>query len=110
MHRIPHRANGLRLLFRDPALAASVLILWILLGLFVLFPLGWLLARTFTEGGTFTLGNLLGILKDPNHRQSFWNSLLLAAPLLLGAGALLLCAVGLALLGPLRLAWAQQGR
>jgi len=52
--------------------------LWILLGLFVLFPLGWLLARTFTEGGTFTLGNLVTILKDPNHRQSFWNSLLLA--------------------------------
>ena len=56
----------------------SVLILWVLLGLFVLFPLAWLLLRTFTEGGAFTLGNLVTILKDPNHRQSFWNSLLLA--------------------------------
>ena len=72
-------ANGLRRMFRDPALVTSVLILWVLLGLFVLFPLAWLLLRTFTEGGAFTLGNLITILKDPNHRQSFWNSLLLAA-------------------------------
>ena len=72
-------ANGLRRMFRDPALVTSVLILWVLLGLFVLFPLAWLLLRTFSEGGAFTLGNLITILKDPNHRQSFWNSLLLAA-------------------------------
>ncbi|MEI8189445.1 MAG: iron ABC transporter permease [candidate division NC10 bacterium] len=71
-------SSGLRRLFQDPALVASVLVLWVLLGLFVLFPLAWLLLRTFTEGGVFTLGNLVTILKDPNHRQSFWNSLLLA--------------------------------
>ena len=71
-------SSGLRRLLQDPALVASVLILWVLLGLFVLFPLAWLLLRTFTEGGVFTLGNLVTILKDPNHRQSFWNSLLLA--------------------------------
>jgi iron(III) transport system permease protein len=74
-----NRANTLRRLFQDPALVTSVLILWVLLGLFVLYPLVWLLLRTFTEGGTLTLGNLFTILKDPNHRQSFWNSLLLAA-------------------------------
>jgi len=68
----------LRRLFRDPALLVSVGIIWALLGLFILFPLVWLLFRTFTEGGAFTLGNLLAILKDPNHRQSFWNSLILA--------------------------------
>jgi iron(III) transport system permease protein len=72
-------AKPVRLLFQDPALVTSVVILWALLGLFVLYPLVWLLLRTFTEGGTLTVANLLAILKDPNHRQSFWNSLLLAA-------------------------------
>jgi len=74
-----NRAPGVRRLFQDPTLATSVAILWVLLGLFVLYPLVWLLVRTFTEGGTLTLANLLAILRDPNHRQSFWNSLLLAA-------------------------------
>lgn len=66
-------------MLRDPALTTSVLVLWGLLGLFILYPLAWLLLRTFTEGGALTLGNLFAILKDPTHRQSFWNSLLLAA-------------------------------
>jgi iron(III) transport system permease protein len=74
----PPLAERFLRLTRDPALLVSVGLIWALLGLFVLFPLVWLLARTFTEGGAFTLGNLLTILKDPNHRQSFWNSLLLA--------------------------------
>jgi len=64
---------------QDPTLATSVVVLWLLLALFVLFPLARLLARTFMEGGTFTLANLLTILKDPSHRHAFWNSLLLAA-------------------------------
>ena len=64
---------------RDPALAISVAVVWGLLALFVLYPLGWLLARTFTEGGAFTLANLLAVLKDANHHRAFWNSLLLAA-------------------------------
>jgi iron(III) transport system permease protein len=70
--------DSLRRLFRDPALLVSVGMIWALLGLFILFPLVWLLVRTFTEGGAITLANLLAILKDPSHRQSFWNSLLLA--------------------------------
>jgi iron(III) transport system permease protein len=73
------RASAVRRLFQDPALATSVVILWALLGLFVLYPLVWLLLRTFTEGGAFTLGNLFTVLKDRNHHQSLWNSLLLAA-------------------------------
>jgi len=67
-----------RQMLRDPALLTSVLVLWALLALFILFPLLRLLQRTFTEGGALTLGNLLSILKDVNHRQAFWNSLLLA--------------------------------
>lgn len=71
--------NSWRRTLRDPALFATVLILWALLALFILFPLAGLLARTFLEGGHPTLGNLVAILGDPNHRQAFWNSLLLAA-------------------------------
>lgn len=73
-----NRASAVRRLFQDPALVTSVVILWGLLGLFVLYPLAWLLVRTFTEGGAFTLGNLFTVLGDRNHHQSFWNSLLLA--------------------------------
>jgi iron(III) transport system permease protein len=68
-----------RRMLRDPALVLSIGILWALLGLFILFPLAKLLARTFVEGGQFTLGNVVAILGDAHHRQAFWNSLLLAA-------------------------------
>jgi len=64
---------------QDPALLASVLVLWALLALFILFPLARLLARTFLDGGQLSLANLAAILQDANHRQAFWNSLLLAA-------------------------------
>jgi len=73
------RSNGWRRISQDPALSVTVLVLWTLLILFVLFPLAKLLARTFLEGGQLTLANLTAILKDPHHRQAFWNSLLLAA-------------------------------
>jgi iron(III) transport system permease protein len=76
---VSNRSSSLRRLAQDPALLASVAVLWILLALFVLYPLVRLLGRAFTEGGTFTLGNLSAILQDRSHRQSFWNSLLLAA-------------------------------
>jgi iron(III) transport system permease protein len=71
--------GAFRRFFQDPTLAGTVLLLWALLALFVLFPLVWLLLRTFTEGGALTLANLTGILKDQSNRQAFWNSLLLAA-------------------------------
>ena len=64
---------------RDPALFATVLVLWAFLVLFILFPLARLLGRTFLDGGQFTLANMAAILQDSNHRQAFWNSLLLAA-------------------------------
>ncbi len=73
------RTDGWRRTLRDPALFVTVFILWALLALFILFPLAKLLARTFLDGGQITLGNLVAILRDVNHRQAFWNSLLLAA-------------------------------
>ncbi len=72
-------ASGWRRTLRDPGLFATTLILWAFLALFILFPLAKLLARTFFEGGQITLANLAAILRDANHRQAFWNSLLLAA-------------------------------
>jgi iron(III) transport system permease protein len=73
------RANSWRRTLRDPALSATVVTLWALLALFILFPLANLLGRTFLDGGHVTLANLGAILRDVNHRQAFWNSLLLAA-------------------------------
>ncbi|HEX9899465.1 MAG TPA: iron ABC transporter permease [Candidatus Methylomirabilis sp.] len=80
--------NGWRRTLRDPTLCATVLVLWALLALFILFPLARLLARTFLDGGQLTLANLATILQDVNHRQAFWNSLLLAA--LVGLGGTVL--------------------
>jgi iron(III) transport system permease protein len=73
---------------RDPALLATVVVLWALLALFVLFPLAALLLRSFVDDGHVSLGPLLTILGDPNHRRAFVNSLLLAA--LVGASGTLL--------------------
>ena len=71
--------RGRRRAARDPALLAAVVVLWALLALFIVYPLGRLVVRTFTDGGHLTLGNVLAILGDSNHRQAFWNSLLLGA-------------------------------
>jgi len=56
-----------------------VLVLWALLALFVVFPLGALVARAFFDGGRFAPGALLTIARDPNHLRAFGNSLLLGA-------------------------------
>ncbi len=71
-------AGGARLR-RDPALLATVLVLWALLALFVLYPLLMLLGRAFFEGGRLSLAGVLEIVRDRNHLAAFWNSLLLAA-------------------------------
>ncbi len=73
------RTHKWRRMVQDPAVLAAALGLWALLALFILFPLARLLARSFLDGGQFTLANLAVILRDANHRQAFWNSLLLAA-------------------------------
>ncbi|MEK7444216.1 MAG: iron ABC transporter permease [candidate division NC10 bacterium] len=71
--------RGRRRAARDPALLAAVVVVWALLAFFIVYPLGRLVVRTFTDGGHLTLGNVLAILGDPHHRQAFWNSLLLGA-------------------------------
>ena len=71
--------NAFRQVFNDPALLFSLVILWALLILFILFPIVKLLLITFQEGETFTLANVLKILGDSHQRQALWNSLILAA-------------------------------
>ena len=68
-----------RNLLKDPILLFTLVILWGLLFLFILFPLLRLFMKTFEEGGHFSLANILSVLGDPNQRQALWNSLLLAS-------------------------------
>ena len=73
-----------RRLGRDPALWITVLALWALLALFVLYPLARLSWIAFFDAGHLSLGPAWNVLADPNHRRAFANSLLLAA--LVGVG------------------------
>jgi iron(III) transport system permease protein len=72
------RGARARRALRDPALLGTVVVLWALLGLFILFPLAMLLHRIFFDGGQFTLESLGAVLGDPHQLQAFRNSLLLA--------------------------------
>ena len=49
----------------DPALLGTIVVLWVLLALFVLFPLAQLLQRAFIDQGQFTLAPLLGAPETP---------------------------------------------
>jgi iron(III) transport system permease protein len=63
---------------RDPAVAVTVFALWLLLALFVVYPLAMLLARVLTDHGTFTATGIVAVLTDRHQIRAFWNSLLLA--------------------------------
>ncbi len=64
---------------RDPAVAIAVAILWLLLGLFIVYPLGMMLARVLSDGqGGVTFAGLASVIADRNNIRAFWNSLLLA--------------------------------
>ncbi|HEX8010723.1 MAG TPA: iron ABC transporter permease [Casimicrobiaceae bacterium] len=62
---------------RDPAVAAAVLLLWLLLALFVIYPLAMLLARVLIDQGTFTTAGLAAVITERYQIHAFWNSLLL---------------------------------
>ena len=71
-------AAGWRRVAADPPLLGTIVVLWALLALFVLFPLAQLLHRAFVDEGRFTLVPLLDSLADASHRAAFFNSLILA--------------------------------
>jgi iron(III) transport system permease protein len=63
----------------DPALLVTVCALWLLLALFVLYPLMAMLATAFAEDGALSLGPLTAVLQKPGTQRAFLNSLLLGA-------------------------------
>ena len=73
---------------RDGAVAATALVLWLLAGLFVVYPLAMLLARVVVDNGAFNISGLGKVLTDKAQVRAFWNSLLLAT--IVGVGGTLL--------------------
>jgi len=66
---------------RDIGIALTVAALWLLLALFVVYPLVMLFARMLGMlggRGSVDFGALLALLTDRNQLRAFWNSLLLA--------------------------------
>ncbi|MFT3820031.1 MAG: iron ABC transporter permease [Rubrivivax sp.] len=71
--------GGARAPGADPLTAATALLLWLLLGLFVVYPLAMMGARLFVDQGQFSAAGLLAVLADRHQWRAFGNSLLLAA-------------------------------
>jgi len=63
--------NGFYKLTKDPAVFASVIIIWIFLIIFILFPLAKILILTFEKSGHFTFSNIAEILAKRNHIKAF---------------------------------------
>jgi iron(III) transport system permease protein len=63
---------------RDPAVTAAVIVLWLLLALFVVYPLAMLFVRIVVDKGALDLSGIVKILTDRHQVRAFWNSLLLA--------------------------------
>jgi len=76
MARYPSTVNGAGP-HRDPAATLTVAVLWLLLVLFVVYPLAALLARVLFDQGRFTPEGIAGLLVDRNQIRAFANSLLL---------------------------------
>ena len=62
---------------KDVATKLTVIMLWLLLGVFVLYPLCRLFATTFWVDGSFTLDNLRPFMDNWYDRRSAVNSILL---------------------------------
>ena len=62
---------------RDPAVALTVVVLWLLLALFVVYPLAALVGRVLFDHGRFTPDGIAAILADRHQLRAFGNSLLL---------------------------------
>jgi iron(III) transport system permease protein len=62
----------------DPLRGAVIAGIWLLLFVFVLYPLGCLIARAFTDDGGVTFTSVAATLTNPNHLRALRNSLVLA--------------------------------
>ena len=80
MDAVLARRPNLRARLRaEPALALTQALLWLLLALFVVYPLAMLLARVFIDQGHVTLEGIGAVLADRYQVAAFRNSLLLGA-------------------------------
>jgi iron(III) transport system permease protein len=61
----------------DRAVGLTVVVLWLLLALFVIYPLLMMLSVAFLDGGKPTIAPLIAVLAKPSHRAALLNSLLL---------------------------------
>ena len=64
-------------LVRDPALLVTIVTLWALLALFVIYPLAMLASTAVMEDGRASLSPLASVLAKPGTQRAFVNSLLL---------------------------------
>jgi len=62
----------------DPLRRVVIAAIWLLLFLFVLYPLACLIARAFTDQGGVTFASVTATLTNPNHLRALRNSLILA--------------------------------
>jgi iron(III) transport system permease protein len=62
----------------DPLRLIVIAVLWLLLAVFVVYPLACLIARAFSEDGAVTAGPLIAALRDVNNLRALRNSLELA--------------------------------
>lgn len=60
------------------ARAGGLLLIWLLLLIFIVYPLLMLLSRAFVDDGHFTLGALIAAVKSSSNLKALRNSLLLA--------------------------------
>ena len=70
-------AGSSRAALRDPVLLPAVLLLWAVVGLFVLYPIARLLVLTFWSDGP-TFAAVRELAASWQHRRALWNSLALA--------------------------------
>ena len=62
----------------DIAVTLAAAVLWLLLALFVVYPLAMLFARMLGDRGAVDFAALGALLTDKHQVRAFWNSLLLA--------------------------------
>lgn len=62
----------------DPIRLLAIGSLWLLIALFILYPLACLIYRAVTDDGAFEIRPLIDVIRDPNHLKALWNSLMLA--------------------------------
>src|SRR5258708_33332794 len=73
---MPARSDGPR--SRSLARAAGLLSIWLLLLIFIVYPLAMLLLRAFFADGQFTLDALIAAVKSTRNLRALRNSLILA--------------------------------